>query len=310
MNNEAKTLLIGNFGKPNIGDELILNAALEDYPNVVVMTNNEAFSQTFCEQRFECVPFFPTGMRSWWQFIISKKYRDKILSLKKRGVEQIIFPGGGLFAIRFRAVLLWTFMFLWVRKFLGVDIPIHFQSQGVDRGLSWFSRRLIKHVFSQVTSISVRDKASAKALKELGICEVGIEGDRVDTFLKKQTIWKRGGMPEKLVLINALSEINSKLNQEILERYKDYRKTYLAFEEGDKSYVPKELQREVVFARTKTEIFTYFGKAEQVIGERFHCLVLGEYFCGADNTFVLRIPYSQKVQHFVKFRGIENLIDT
>lgn len=72
---QKKTLLIGNFGSGNIGDELILNFSLEKYEkdDVVVMTNEKVFSQEFTEKQFETIPFFPTGVRSFFSFIFDKK---------------------------------------------------------------------------------------------------------------------------------------------------------------------------------------------------------------------------------------------
>lgn len=298
-----KTLLIGNFGRPNIGDELILNAALEQYPDVLVMTNNAGFSQNFCEQRFQCVPFFPTGGRSFLRFVFSKTYRHQLWVLKEK-VDQVVFPGGGLFAIKFRAVLLWFIMFLWVRKVFGMKVPVHFDAQGIDANIGWISKLLVKYVFSRADRISVRDVSSAEVLKNMGINNVEVGGDRVVTFLENQTIWKRGGISQKLVLINSLSKIRKSKMKKILEEFRGYRKVFLAFEERDRTYIPKGLQMEVIFPKTKMELFTYFIKAEKTIGERFHFLVLGVFFCGRKNTFVLKSPYSEKVQNFVKKRGV------
>ena len=62
-----KTLLVGNFGADNVGDELILLAALEVYPESLVMTSNPEFSQTFTERTFETISMTPTGFRSMLQ---------------------------------------------------------------------------------------------------------------------------------------------------------------------------------------------------------------------------------------------------
>ena len=307
MKNKGRTLLVGNFGKPNIGDELILNAALETYPEVIVMTNNSDFSQTFCEKPFECIPFFPTGLRSLLCFMFLKKRRQQLLELKERGVTQVVFPGGGLFAITFRAVLLWTIIFLWIRKILGPDMPICFEAQGVDSDLGWGSKMLIKYVFSRATRISVRDTSSKKALNKLKISAVEVVEDSVEVFLGKQTIWNRGERSQKLILINAISKINNKLSQVLFEKYKKYRKVYISFEEGDRRFVPSKFKGQVFFPKTKTELFTCFSQSEQVLGERFHCLVLGEYFCGAKHVFALKKPYSQKVKNFIQSRGIKML---
>ncbi len=300
----AKTLLIGNFGAENIGDELILNATLDQYPELVVMTNDAEFSQNFTERRFETVDFFPVGFRSWWRFLVSKEYRASISALKTN-VDQVVFPGGGLFAIKFRAVFIWFIVFLWV-KHLFKDKPVVFERQGIDKGLGWFSKRLVKYVFSCVNKVTVRDKESASALGDLGINDVEVQKDRVLEFLENQTIWKRGeAESKKIVLINALSKIPSDTKDAFLEKFYDYKKVFLAFQKEDQAFLPLELRRDVAFPASKTELFSLFQRSGIVIGERYHFLMLGEFFCGGENTYILKEAYSEKVESFVKEKGIE-----
>ncbi len=293
-----KTLLIGNFGAKNLGDELILNAALEKYPNSIVMTNDPEFSQTFCERKFETIGFFPTGFRSLWKYFKNRKSHSEL----KDEIEQVVFPGGGLFAIKFRAVWIWYMIFWWTRfKFRGK--PIIFECQGVDQNLGGVSKFMVRSVFKRAKSVSVRDPESAEVLNYLVIKNVKIEEDAVAKFMKTQK-WGAGGK-SKLVLINALSKVNEKKWHKIIDKYDGYRRIFIAFQNKDERRMPKELEREFVFPTCKTELFTLFEKAEVVIGERFHVLVLGEYFCGAKHTYMLKAPYSEKVANFVKMKGIQ-----
>lgn len=298
-----KTLLIGNFGKPNIGDELILNAALDVYPEALVMTNNADFSLCFCERNFECVPFSPTGIRSFLRFLFHKDYRAQLLALKDK-VDLVVFPGGGLFAIKFRAVLLWFFVFLWVRKIFESSIPVRFEMQGIDNGLGWCAKRLVQYVFSRVEKISVREEASAKVLNDLSISGVEVLEDRVADFLKKQGLEKRGEA-SRVILVNGLSGMDEVFDRGMVELSKNHEIIYLLFEEGDRASVPERFLRNCFLPKTKSELFDYFYKAEKVIGERFHFLLLGKFFCGSENTFLLKAPYSEKVKNFVAAHGID-----
>ena len=293
-----KTLLIGNFGGGNVGDELILNSALEEkgIDDVVVMSCDGEKSRAFCEREFEVVRFFPVGLRSFFKFLFSRSYQREIFGLRSR-IDKVVFSGGGLFAMKFRAVLLWFFVFLWVRVLFKKDVDVVFEGQGIDLegGGKWF----LKYVFSRASSVTVRDKASAKVLKDLGVEGVKVGEDRVVSFLQKQTLWDATVKPKKVILINAISDVDRDFWDKFLLKYDGYRKVFVAFEEGDLRFCPAELERDSVFPRSKTELFTLFEMAELAVGERFHFLVLGEYFCDAEYTFTLREPYAEKVLSFV-----------
>ncbi len=294
-----KTLLIGNFGAKNLGDELILNAALEKYPDSIVMTSDSDFSQNFCERQFETVAFYPAGFRSYFRYLMHRK----VFADLKNKVDQVVFPGGGLFAIKFRAVFLWFLVFRQAKK---LGKPVIFEGQGIDKKLGMVSKLLIRSVFTHCKSVETRDKASKEALRFLVIKDVKVAEDAVAAFLPTQK-WGEGDKiaKDKLVLINALSKISSKTWNEIQEKYPGYRKVFVAFQASDKKYVPAELSREVVFPTSKTELFSLFSRAEVAIGERFHFLILGEFFCKAQNTFSLKKPYAEKVANFVAERDIK-----
>ncbi len=305
-----KTLLIGNFGAGNIGDELILSSALENYPNSIVMTNDGESSSQFVEKKIETVPFFPTGIRSAIRFLFSSSYRKKLFNLRNQ-IDQVIFPGGGLFAIRFRACFLWWLVFLWTQKTLK-DARISFEHQGIDQKLGWGSRILTRYVLSRVGNISVRDEASQIAVKQLIGKNVQNQGDRVSRFLSSH-FPQRNFQKENLILINSLSEwsfshIQKKLiEKQIFHSNNEIEYIFIAFQKSDTQHVPEDFPGKVAFPQTQTQLFNLFQKASFVIGERFHSILLGEFFCGAERTFTLRKPYSEKVWSFMKHKNIESL---
>ena len=274
-----KTLLIGNFGAKNLGDELILNFAIEKIgaKNCVVMTADCDFSQKFCGRNFETIPVFPTGFCSFFQFFLNKNHRKKILLAKS--ADRVVFPGGGLFAIKFRAFFLWFLIFLWV-KFL-VKKPIFFENQGVDFPRNFIEKWILKFVFSRTESISVRDFESSEALKKCGI-DAKIVADRVFENLKFEKTEK-----QKISLWNSRADVDF-FGQEGV---------FLAMEPGDLDFA-RNFCGKSVFPQTKSELFSLFSVAERAIGERLHFLILGVKFCGSEKTFCLRKPYSQKVASF------------
>lgn len=299
----TQTLLIGNFGDKNLGDELILLSALKDYPKSVVMTSDAAWSQNFTEQSFLTVPFPPTGLRSFLKYITNKNYRSQIVKLRNSNIETLIFPGGGLFAIKWQACWLWFSVFYWMR-YLCPQAKIRFEYQGVDQHLSWLSRQLMKYVFSRADFIAVRDASSGEALKALGIKNPVLGNDRVYDYLNSLSTPAGSESGEKLVVVNALSIFDL---APIAQKYPDHRLVFVPFSLSDIEILPDDFAAEVIWPKTKTELFDLLSRAEILIGERFHSLVCGVHFCGVDKTFTLKEPYSEKVESFCKEQGISQL---
>jgi polysaccharide pyruvyl transferase WcaK-like protein len=291
-----KTLLIGNFGAQNVGDELILKSALQDYPEAIVMTVDPEYSQKFCTQKFPTTEFFPTGIKTWVKFLFSRAYRDQVLDIKTKGITRIVFPGGGLFAIRLWAFLIWGVVVWWCRRLLP-GVPISFEHQGVDQDLNWIQQKIVRWSFSQAAKISVRDEVSQAVLKNLNM-KSELVLDRVEGYLPKSKKEKK----EKICLINARS--NFLFNKD-KSCFPDYQKVFVAFAPTDLDFVPVGFEGEVVFPKTAEEVLDLFARAEVVIGERLHCLILGNHFCGAAKTFLLREPYAEKVASFCTKNSIE-----
>ncbi len=285
-----KVLIIGNFGAKNLGDELILASALAQYPQAVVMTSNAKYSQKFVGREFQTTEFFPSGVRSFFKFCFDKKFRCAILSLENQDFEKVVFPGGGLFAIKTRAVVLWTIIFLWAKYFLRK--PIYFQSAGVDAGMNFFAKFLIKFVFQRADFTSARDEKSAKFLSQVSKRKIENIGDGAENLIKSQVSESK---KEKILCLNARAPFDF---TSILQdpKFKDYRKVFVAFEFSDLSFAPQNIK--IVFPETMEELFDLFSSAEIAIGERLHFLIVSVLFCGNENVFTPRKSYSEKVANF------------
>ena len=115
-----RTLLVGNFGGGNIGDELILTAALAAHPGAVVMTVNPEYSQTFVGHKFDTIPWPPVGIRTMlrhiWQCITNQKPTQ---IYTQYGINRVVFAGGGLWAgakgFTPKAYWVWTCIWLWLK---------------------------------------------------------------------------------------------------------------------------------------------------------------------------------------------------
>ncbi len=295
-----KVLIIGNFGAKNLGDELILATTLQNNRNVVVMTVDANFSQKFVGRSLSTTIFFPSGIRSFGEFFFKKKVRKKIYALKKENFEKIVFPGGGLFAIKTKAVFLWTVIFLWAKYFL--KKPVYFESAGVDAEMSFLARTLTKFVFRRVDFVSARDEKSAKFLSE--ICGKKIEnvGDAAENFIKNKILQSKNiKQKEKILCLNARAsfDFTSVLDN---TKFKDYAKYFVAFDPSDMKFVPENI--EVIFPQTMEDLIALFLTTELAIGERLHFLIVSSLFCGSNKVFVPRQPYAEKVENFCKEKGI------
>ncbi len=295
-----KILLIGNFGAKNLGDELILDAALDEYgvENCIVMTADEVFSKKFTQREFETIPPFPTGVRSLFKFLFSKRYRRRICD-QRENISKVVFAGGGLFAIKMRAYFLWWVTSHWV-KYLFPYVPVFWEYQGLDYPHNNLKKYFIIRALEGMKHFSVRDEASLHVFENLGIngeCE--LKNDRVFAFLEKNEVKLKKLKKEKVLLFNAVTPAHSRELRKVMKKasIEGLDLVFIAFDARDLNNIPRIFDGKVIFPETKDYLFHNFATAEVIVGERFHSLVLGEFFC-PKQTFTLREPYSQKVRNF------------
>ncbi len=296
-----KTLLVGNFGAKNIGDELILDVALKAYPESVIMTAAPEWTRDFCENPFETVLFPPTAFRSWWKFVTSSAYRRQLFGLKDR-VDKVVFVGGGLFAIKLRACILWFQVFIWLKFLLGKNIPVIMEYQGIDEKLGFISKKLARYVFERVDHVSVRDEASARAIKAFGILDYGLKEDRVFEAFKDNEIADKNS---KLIVFNALSFLDLDHWEKIFSNLDGFDCVFLVCQPSDRNFVPEIFPGEIIEPKNKTELFQLLKRADFMVAERLHAIILGACFCGVQKTFTLKSPYSEKVKSFCEKEGIK-----
>lgn len=285
-------LLVGNFGAKNLGDELILLAALQDYPAASVMTADSAWTQQFCEETLDTVDFPPTAFRSWWKYWTNNSYRQEVRGLKR--FDRIIFVGGGLFAIKLRACVLWWQVFRWFKQ-LNPQSEIWFEYQGVDKRLGLIGRWMMRSVLSQADFVSVRDEISLEATSQSNIKGTELKTDR---FWETDFGWITSAERQNIVLVNALRPISTDLLKKLKRKTKNQELVFVAFQASDLQFVPKDWSGRVEFPATRTELFELFDQAELAIGERLHFLLMGSKVLGPKKVKLLRDPYAEKVATF------------
>jgi len=317
-----KVLLVGNFGSRNVGDEIILWTALQKYPEAIVITADADFSQRFLcptslskrmpakipqeELNPTFISPFPTGIRSFLKFIFFSKSREIYKNLE---IEKIIFPGGGLLAIKLRAYIIWGITVWWLRRYFP-KTEIIFKHQGIDETSSPFRKAITKYIFKHSNKISVRDEISQDFLQSLHIESVE-DNDRVENFLTNSPLKKSvEGISKNLVIINACRQNSAKFSDLCTPENlpQGTAAAFICFDPSDAKYVPQDFKGQIIFPENVTETFKLFQRAKMAIGQRLHFLILANHFCGAENTFTLEKPYSQKVENFAKKYKIKSLL--
>ncbi len=282
-----KTLLVGNFGAKNIGDELILASAINRYPEVLVATADKEYSQCFLEKEFRTVRPFPTGFKSCTHFLFNKK--ESLWSYRKQ-IDHIVFPGGGLFAIKNKAWWIWGITVFGLRRMFP-SARIELQAQGIDRPKNWFQKIILIQVLKNIHSITVRDQASREVLRLFGK-EASVVGDAVETWLEGKVEKLKSQKVKETLLINARALCMGEWPKADL---------FIAMEEGDLAFAPSGMK--AVFPSTITETITLFASAKEAIGQRLHFLIIANAFGAKVKT--LGVPYAEKVEAWCGEKGIE-----
>ncbi len=285
-----KTLLVGNFGARNVGDEMILASALERYPKAIVVTADGAFSQRFQEQKFQTVLPFPTGFRSWIRFI---SHPEGTLRELQGKIDRIVFPGGGLLAIKDRAWWIWGSTVWGLRK-LFPEARIEMEAQGIDVPKNDWQKFWLNRVIIAASSISVRDESSAEVIRSFG-GEAEVVGDAAENFLRevsagKSTKYKVQSTNKKFILVNARAKFEGKWPKADI---------YLSMEPNDAKWSPENFDGKIIFPETIREAIEIFSSAKQAIGQRLHFLILAKA-CGCPDVKTLGKPYAEKVVNWLK----------
>lgn len=290
----VKTLLVGNFGARNVGDEMILASALERYPDAVVATADAEFSKRFQEKQFQTVLPFPTGLRSWIRFLSHPE--GTVRELRGR-IDTIVFPGGGLLAIKDKAWWIWGSTIVGLHKIFP-SARIILEAQGIDTPKNDWQKFWLNRVIDSVYSISVRDKESAEVIYSFG-SSAEVVGDAAENFLNaifsgktkfQTTKLKLQSSKKDKVLMNARAKFDGEWPKADI---------FLAMEPGDAKWCPENFSGKIVFPDTVQDSIALFYSARTVIGQRLHFLIMAKA-CGCPEVKTLGEPYAEKVKNWLK----------
>ena len=255
------SVLIGNYGVGNLGDEALREYFLLEYPETMWTVLSA------CPVRKGEVPRLPFGVRSffsaWWKTLIAISSADCV-----------VFGGGSLFtdSESVFACMLWAWHAL-VARVLGVPVILAFQGVGPFRTRT--GRFLSRSVFQSAEFISVRDEASLQRLSGWDLhCTPTLTFDPV--FSVFSHFKKTASSRNILVIIpreNSAAELFNACVLQMKNVWDEIR--ILRFQSRQEARITAEILVLVPHARTidvtdVSGLMTHLRDASFVVTERYH----------------------------------------
>lgn len=268
-------LFVGYFGRKNLGDDLMLNVLYKNEKDYVLLQDSNFYSFISDDKQIvlNLNPIYKT---------LQKIYN--LFKLKRQNVNKIIFGGGTQFSSSSSIITqIDIFIFLVFAKLLGYKIEAN------SIGIGAFSSKnfLIKSSLKLFDHISVRDKTSSFKLKKALIRhDLGNDLVYKINFNKKKV-----KIPDK-ILITATGSVLA-LNKTYLNNYlefivknvpKNYENlVYTVFQEDEDEFIYKILKKtfsniKIQTPKTNFEIEKLYNSSIEVIGMRYHSLILADIF--------------------------------
>jgi len=334
MKKNPNIIICGNYGATNLGDEAILKSILQTVHQVVPAAQVKVVSsnpqETIRLYNVESIPMIPSGIRSFFGSIFNKSWTRSFKNFRECDV--VLFGGGGLFTDeKPRAILIWfmqIFPAIWYKK------NIFCFGQSVGPLKHSMSRAMVKYVFKRIKIITVRDVASQKLLKEIGVgggaaadgIQVlpdpvfGLKKAHTPTDLDKKS---NNEAPEDFVVFSIRPWMKTSQNfTQIFADFIDWifekhhlKSVLVPFQNVHDDDTKIMLQ---IFSHVKNKdaanVWTYeeniqntlnlMKNARAIIGMRLHSLI----FSTLEHTPFLGLSYSQKVTEVVNQLGMENYL--
>jgi len=267
-------LYIGYYGRNNIGDDLMLKVLYN--PKSYVFLQDDNF--------YDFIPLEKQILlhRKPLYKLIQKFYN--LFYLKSKGCKELVFGGGTQFSSNSK---LFTQLDILLIVLLSRILNIKVRAESV--GIGAFSKKniFIFIALKMMSQISVRDKTSSEKLKEAKI-KHNIVKDlvyEVNFNTKKKEL--------KQTIITATGPV-LRGNQNFLENYYKFLEIYLkkddenivfcVFQKDEDEYLFNILKQKfpylkmIVMGSSVNEIEKVFSVTKQVIGMRYHSLILADIF--------------------------------
>jgi polysaccharide pyruvyl transferase CsaB len=312
-----KIVICGNYGATNIGDEAILAGILksihEIFPaereNPIAITVLSANPEnTTALHGVKSVPLLPAGPRSFLKGLFSGTIFKTIDAI--RTCDGFILGGGGLFnEEKPMSIIIWG---LQAKFALLFGKPLFCAGQSVNELNNFFSRWMVRSLFSRCRAVSVRDKSSQKVLHGLGLPGPEVYADpafvihnaepsgaeRENILVLSLRQWHKG-FPQDLVrsFTALISHAYDKYGlKTILVPFSSHPENDTSLLESIHANLEDKNSAEVFeFSNDFPKVIELFSKARFVAGMRLHSLI----FAALTGTPFLAIPYSRKVDDLV-----------
>lgn len=315
-----KTLICGNYGATNLGDEAILDGVVEIFSS---LGSNFEFAaigpvaESIHEiHNIEACDLFPSGIRSFFRGIMNGSIWKTVDCVKS--ADLVVIGGGGLFTDeKLMAVIIWSIQVNLV-QLLGKPYICIGQSVGPLR--TSFGRFIAKRVFRSSHLNIVRDEYSAHLLNVIGIDGVVSLSDCAFKLHSPQSV-------EEIESPYIVMTIRPWFSENI-EHYRDlakfidyiYRKYKLktvlvpfqVMKDNDVVVLKKindlvEIDESVVLMDYQNDyraVMELIGKSKAVIGMRLHSLI----FAALSRKPFVALSYSIKVDEFVEQMAMSDFL--
>ena len=182
--------IMASIGEGNLGDELILEANLQELRRAFSgrALEIDVYSNDVAETKERYVgvrvlPFVPVGLRSFFKCLFNGSLFRIFWALLK--TEQVIVGGGGIFYskemnVGMNPIFVWWLRMQLVRLF---GVKIHLVSVGIEQIEGNLNKWLMREICKIADSVSVRDRGSVKALRALGV------GPEIDIWIMHDVVF-------------------------------------------------------------------------------------------------------------------------
>lgn len=281
-----KTLIFGNYGAGNFGDELVLKGILyllRD-KDVHVLSTNPKETEKLHNVKSGWV--FPTGLKSLLRgtiFRTLKCYRE---------ADEIIFGGGTLFTDEESKTIWISGLQILPAILMRKKIICYRQGIGPIK-----HKRIVRWIFNHFDTIEVRDKQSAEELKKIGVKKtIEIKPDPVFELPTK----KAHGS-ELLISLRQWPNLDPKFAEKISQFIEatGLSARFLAFGSSD-----AKLAQQLNLNPTQVTLDNYdeiFSHGAFVLAMRLHANILAMLY----EIPCISLAYESKIKNLFRDRGLD-----
>lgn len=267
-------LFIGYYGRNNIGDDLMLKVLYNPMSYVFLQDDN---FYDFIPQKKQILLH-----RRPLQKLVQKIYN--LFYLKSKGCKELVFGGGTQFSSNSK---LFTQLDIFLIVLFSRILNIKVSAESVGIGAISKTNIFLNSALKMISQISVRDKTSSKKLREANIKHT------VNRDLVYKVNFKKIKRERKLKLITATGPV-LKSNIKFTQKFYKFLETYLkkededvvfcVFQKDEDEYLFDILKQKfpkikmIVLESSVNEIEKLFSVTKEVIGMRYHSLILSDIF--------------------------------